>query len=136
MTSTVAKADVFHVMSGMWKTVAERFFFWRGGFRPSELLKVLVLHLDTLTDSQYMEVNNLRQSCQQAEDALTQGIEKLQSTLAETVAAGQLVGGGYIPRIPTAMEMLEALVSFVNQVRIRIIAQSRMALFWILPMCR
>ncbi|XP_044470104.1 transcription factor TGA4-like [Mangifera indica] len=61
-----------------------------------------------------MEVNNLRQSCQQAEDALTQGMEKLQSTLAETVAAGQLVGG-YIPRIPIAMEKLEALVSFVNQ---------------------
>ncbi|XP_031263561.1 transcription factor TGA1-like [Pistacia vera] len=132
MKSIAAKADVFYVMSGMWKTAAERFFFWIGGFRPSELLKVLVPHLDTLTDSQYMEVSNLRQSCQQAEDALSQGMEKLQSTLAETVAAGQLVEGGYIPRIPTAMEKLEALVVFVNQVRIRIIAQSSMALVWIL----
>ncbi|XP_044470290.1 transcription factor TGA1-like isoform X1 [Mangifera indica] len=115
MKSTAAKADVFYIMSGMWRTAAERFFFWIGGFRPSELLKVLGPHLDTLTESQNMEVNNLRQSCQQAEDALTQGMEKLQSTLAETVAAGQLVEGGYIPRIPTAMEKLEALVSFVNQ---------------------
>ncbi|KAJ0040876.1 hypothetical protein Pint_26702 [Pistacia integerrima] len=115
MKSIAAKADVFYVMFGMWKTAAERFFFWIGGFRPSELLKVLVPHLDTLTDSQYMEVSNLRQSCQQAEDALSQGMEKLQSTLAETVAAGQLVEGGYIPRIPTAMEKLEALVVFVNQ---------------------
>lgn len=69
-----------------------------------------------------MDVNNLRQSCQQAEDALSQGMDKLQSTLADTVAAGQLVEGGCIPRIPTAMEKLEALVSFVNQVRIFIIA--------------
>ncbi|KAJ0097512.1 hypothetical protein Patl1_27400 [Pistacia atlantica] len=61
------------------------------------------------------EFSNLRQSCQQAEDSLSQGMEKLQSTLAETVAAGQLVEGGYIPRIPTAMEKLEAIVSFVNQ---------------------
>lgn len=40
MKTTAAKADVFYVMSGMWKTSAERFFFWIGGFRPSELLKV------------------------------------------------------------------------------------------------
>ncbi|PPD97984.1 hypothetical protein GOBAR_DD04981 [Gossypium barbadense] len=41
MKSTVAKADVFYVMSGTWKTSAERFFSWIGGFRPSELLKVM-----------------------------------------------------------------------------------------------
>ncbi|KAJ0039563.1 hypothetical protein Pint_26712 [Pistacia integerrima] len=62
-----------------------------------------------------MEVSNLRQSCQQTEDALSQGMEKLQSTLAKTVVASQRVEGGYIPRIPSAMEKLEALVVFVNQ---------------------
>ncbi|KAJ0097309.1 hypothetical protein Patl1_27390 [Pistacia atlantica] len=36
-------------------------------------------------------------------------------SLAETVVAGQLVEGGYIPRIPTTMEKLEALVVIVNQ---------------------
>lgn len=41
MKSTAAKADVFYVMYGMWKTSAERFFSWIGGFRPSELLKVM-----------------------------------------------------------------------------------------------
>ncbi|KAK6244380.1 hypothetical protein QUC31_010789, partial [Theobroma cacao] len=34
-----AKADVFHILSGMWKTPAERCFLWIGGFRSSELLK-------------------------------------------------------------------------------------------------
>ena len=38
--ATATKADVFYVMYGMWKTSAERFFLWIGGFRPSELLKV------------------------------------------------------------------------------------------------
>lgn len=42
MKSAAAKTDVFYVMSGMWKTTAERFFLWIGGFRPSELLKVIV----------------------------------------------------------------------------------------------
>lgn len=40
MKVTAARADVFYIMSGMWKTSAERFFLWIGGFRPSELLKV------------------------------------------------------------------------------------------------
>lgn len=40
MKAIAARADVFYIMSGMWKTSAERFFLWIGGFRPSELLKV------------------------------------------------------------------------------------------------
>jgi len=35
-----ANSDVFYVTSGVWKTPAERFFLWIGGFRPSEVLKV------------------------------------------------------------------------------------------------
>ncbi|KAJ7956885.1 Transcription factor like [Quillaja saponaria] len=115
LKSVAAKADVFYVMSGMWKTTAERFFLWIGGFRPSELLKVLVPHLQSLDDQQHLDVDNLKQSCQQAEDALSQGMDKLQQTLVEAIAAGQLVEGPYIPHTATAMEKLEALVSFVNQ---------------------
>ncbi|KAF8082846.1 hypothetical protein N665_0805s0015 [Sinapis alba] len=115
MKSAAAKIDVFYIMSGMWKTSAERFFLWIGGFRPSELLKVLLPHFDPLMDQQVLDVCNLRQSCQQAEDAVSQGMEKLQHTLAESVAAGNLGEGSYIPQIACAMERLEALVSFVNQ---------------------
>jgi transcription factor TGA len=41
LKSVVAKTDVFHLVSGMWKTPAERCFMWMGDFRPSELIKVL-----------------------------------------------------------------------------------------------
>lgn len=40
MKADVARADVFYLISGMWRTSAERFFQWIGGFRPSELLNV------------------------------------------------------------------------------------------------
>jgi transcription factor TGA len=40
LKGVAAKTDVFHVLSGMWKTPAERCFLWLGGFRPSEILKV------------------------------------------------------------------------------------------------
>ncbi|KAK2655889.1 hypothetical protein Ddye_008941 [Dipteronia dyeriana] len=115
MKAAAAKADVFYVMSGMWKTSSERFFFWIGGFRPSEVLKVLVPQLHPLTEQQLMDVCNLRQSCQQAEDALSQGMDRLQQTLSETVTAGQLGEGGFLSQLNIAMEKLEALVSFVNQ---------------------
>lgn len=42
------KVDVFHMLSGMWKTPAERFFMWLGGFRSSELLKVKKKRFKTL----------------------------------------------------------------------------------------
>ncbi|KAI8536137.1 hypothetical protein RHMOL_Rhmol10G0233100 [Rhododendron molle] len=114
MKAAAAKADVFYIISGMWNTSAERFFLWIGGFRPSELLKVLLPQLD-LTDQQLFDTYNLRQSCQQAEDALSQGMEKLQQTLVDTVAAGQLGEGNYNPQVASAMEKLEDLVSFVMQ---------------------
>ncbi|MCI34901.1 transcription factor TGA1-like, partial [Trifolium medium] len=59
---------------------------------------------------------NLEKSCRQAEDALSQGMEKLQGMLTDTVVAGQLVEGIYTPHMDTAIERLEALASFVNQV--------------------
>jgi transcription factor TGA len=38
--SAAACSDVFCVMSGLWRSPAERFFLWIGGFRPSEVLSV------------------------------------------------------------------------------------------------
>ncbi|TYI56953.1 hypothetical protein E1A91_D11G248300v1 [Gossypium mustelinum] len=78
-------------------------------------LQVLVPQLDPLTEQQILEVCNLKQSCQQAEDALSQGMEKLQETVSSTVAGGPVAEDSYIPQVATAMEKLEALVSFVNQ---------------------
>ncbi|KAB1199968.1 Transcription factor TGA1 [Morella rubra] len=115
MKAAAAKADVFYVMYGLWKTSAERFFMWIGGSRPSELLKVLKPHLLPMAEQQVLEVCNLQQSCQQAEEALSQGIDKLQQTLAETVGAGQLIDGSGMPHIRIALENLEALVTFVDQ---------------------
>ncbi|XP_072997407.1 transcription factor TGAL6 isoform X1 [Typha latifolia] len=114
----VAKSDVFYLMSGMWKTASERFFLWIGGFRPSELLKVLSPLLDPLTEQQVAAVCSLQQSSQQAEDALSQGMEKLQQTLAETLTSYPLVASdvaNYMGQMASALGKLEALVSFVNQ---------------------
>ena len=46
-----AKSDVFHILSVMWKTPAERCFMWIGGFRSSELLKVSFLFIISMSSS-------------------------------------------------------------------------------------
>ncbi|XP_078433035.1 transcription factor TGA6-like [Wolffia australiana] len=116
--ATGAKADVFYLMSGMWATRAERFFFWIGGFRPSELLKVLMQHLEPLTEQQTMAAHSLLHSSQQAEDALSQGIDKLQQTLAESISSdslGSSVNEKLTDHMASGVRTLDSLVDFVTQ---------------------
>ncbi|KAI3725661.1 hypothetical protein L1987_65452 [Smallanthus sonchifolius] len=111
--ATIARADVCYLISGVWKTPTERLFLWIGGFRPSELLKVLVPQLQLL-DQQSHDLYNLIQACQQAEDSLSQGMEKLQQTLAEAVACGPALGDGCY-EMRNAIDKLEELVRLVIQ---------------------
>ncbi|CAM0911101.1 unnamed protein product [Alopecurus aequalis] len=121
--SAAARSDVFFVMSGVWRPAAERFFLWIAGFRPSDLLKVLEPQLEPLREDQQAAVGRLRQTARQAEDALSQGMEKLQQSLAEslllsTAAAGEegSDGAGYVGRrMASAMGRLKELAGFVEQ---------------------
>ncbi|KAF5747535.1 transcription factor TGA6 isoform X1 [Tripterygium wilfordii] len=122
LKNNAAKADVFHLLSGMWKTPAERCFLWLGGFRSSELLKLLMNQLEPLTEQQLSSVTNLQQSSQQAEDALSQGMEALQQSLAETLSSGSLGSSGssgnvanYMGQMAMAMGKLGTLEGFIRQ---------------------
>ncbi|XP_004498677.1 transcription factor TGA2.2 isoform X2 [Cicer arietinum] len=117
-----AKADVFHLLSGMWKTPAERCFLWLGGFRSSELLKLLINQLEPLTDQQLVGITNLQQSSQEAEDALSQGMEALQQSLSETLTTGPLGSSSssgnvanYMGQMAMAMGKLGTLEGFIRQ---------------------
>ncbi|XWS71470.1 hypothetical protein CRYUN_Cryun03dG0140600 [Craigia yunnanensis] len=108
-----AKSDVFHLITGMWTTPAERCFLWMGGFRPSELIKMLISQLDLLTEQQVMGIYSVQHSSQQAEEALTQGLEQLQQSLIETVAGGPAIGG--MQQMAVALGKLANLEGFVRQ---------------------
>ncbi|XP_043709580.1 transcription factor TGA2.2-like isoform X2 [Telopea speciosissima] len=125
-----AKSDVFHLVTGMWTTPAERCFLWMGGFRPSELIKILMPQLETLTEQQVVGIYGLQHSSQQAEEALTQGMEQLQQSLADTIASGPLsLGdgtttninsnnnnvGNYMSQMALALAKLSNLEGFVRQ---------------------
>ncbi|KAI4386568.1 hypothetical protein MLD38_004491 [Melastoma candidum] len=122
LKTAAAKADVFHILSGMWKTPAERCFLWIGGFRSSDLLKFLMKQLEPLTEQQSVSISNLQQSSQQAEDALSQGMDALQQSLAETLANGTPNNTGssgnvanYMGQMAIAMGKLGTLENFLLQ---------------------
>ncbi|KAG6402442.1 hypothetical protein SASPL_134635 [Salvia splendens] len=115
MKREAARADAFYLVSGMWMTSVERFFLWIGGFKPSELINVVMPQLQPLTDQQMANVDNLKHSSVQAEDALSQGMEKLQQTLAQSVTFLAPGAGSYCSQTAFALENLESLESFINQ---------------------
>ncbi|KAI0498233.1 hypothetical protein KFK09_021474 [Dendrobium nobile] len=98
-----------------------RCFFWLGGFRSSELLKLLVNQLEPLTEQQLVGICNLQQSSQQAEDALSQGMEALQQSLGETLAGSLGTSGSsgnvanYMGQMAMAMGKLGTLENFLHQ---------------------
>ncbi|TVU11710.1 hypothetical protein EJB05_45312, partial [Eragrostis curvula] len=124
LKSAATKADVFHVLSGMWLSPAERLFMWVGGHRPSEVLKAVASGGGLeLTERQLAGVCGLQQSSMEAEDALSQGMDALQRGLAELLAnaAAGAAGGGadsvtnYVGQMAMAMAKLGTLEHFVRQ---------------------
>ncbi|GAV63928.1 bZIP_1 domain-containing protein/DOG1 domain-containing protein [Cephalotus follicularis] len=119
LKTMVAKTDVFHLFSGMWKTPVERCFMWMGGFRPSELIKIILSQVEPLTEQQILGICALQQSTQEAEEALSQGLEALNQSLSETVSSDSLSCppnmANYMGQMAIAMNKLSTLEGFVRQ---------------------
>ncbi|XP_050214319.1 transcription factor TGA9 isoform X2 [Mercurialis annua] len=113
LKGVAARTDVFHLITGMWSTPAERCFLWMGGFRPSELIKMLITQLDPLTEQQFMGIYSLQQSSQQAEEALSQGLDQLQQSLVDTISSGAVIDG--MQQMAVALGKLANLEGFVRQ---------------------
>lgn len=79
-------------------------------------VQILLPKIEPLSEQQRADIFNLGESSQQAEDALSQGMDKLQQTLALSITSEPLNGETYGSQMVAAVESLEALESFVNQV--------------------
>ncbi|KAL8501161.1 hypothetical protein ACS0TY_020647 [Phlomoides rotata] len=113
LKGVAAKSDVFHLITGTWTTPAERCFLWMGGFRPSDLIKMLITQLDPLTEQQIMGIYGLQQSSQQAEEALSQGLEQLHQSLIDTIANSSI--NDNMHHMAVALGKLANLEGFVRQ---------------------
>ncbi|XP_038721809.1 bZIP transcription factor TGA10-like isoform X1 [Tripterygium wilfordii] len=119
LKSMVAKTDIFHLVSGTWKTPAERCFLWLGGFRPSELIKIILNQIEPLTEQQIMGICGLQQSTQEGEEALSQGLQALNQSLSDTITSDSLSCSpnmaNYMGQMAIAMNKLSTLEGFVRQ---------------------
>ncbi|CAN6908469.1 unnamed protein product [Brassica oleracea] len=113
LKAVAAKADVFHLIIGTWMSPAERCFIWMAGFRPSDFIKILVSQMDLLTEQQLMGIYSLQHSSQQAEEALSQGLEQLQQSLIDTLAASQVIDG--MQQMAVALGKVSNLEGFIRQ---------------------
>ncbi|KAL6656250.1 hypothetical protein ACP70R_007076 [Stipagrostis hirtigluma subsp. patula] len=115
----VVKGDVFHLISGVWRSPAERCFLWLGGFRPSEVIKMLLSHVEPLTEQQIVGVYGLQQSALETEEALSQGLDALYQSLSEAVVSDALSCpsnvASYMGQMAAAMNKLSTLEGFVRQ---------------------
>ncbi|XP_052166664.1 transcription factor TGA2-like isoform X2 [Oryza glaberrima] len=113
------RGDVFHLISGVWMSPAERCFLWLGGFRPSEVIKMLVAHVEPLTEQQIVGVYGLQQSALETEEALTQGLDALYQSLSDTVVSDALSCpsnvANYMGQMAVAINKLSTLEGFVRQ---------------------
>ncbi|GJN28293.1 hypothetical protein PR202_gb16401 [Eleusine coracana subsp. coracana] len=128
LKAIAAKSDVFHLITGVWVSPAERCYLWMGGFRPSDLLNLhyklflllqtLLPQLDPLTEQQVVGIYNLQQLSQQAEEALSQGLEQLHQSLASTMAGGSVTedpNTSFMGQMALALSKLSNLEGFVIQ---------------------
>nr|XP_043637277.1 bZIP transcription factor TGA10-like [Erigeron canadensis] len=119
LKSIVAKSDVFHIMSGTWKTPAERCFMWIGGFRPSEIIKIVLGQIEPLTEQQLMAICEVQQATHEAEEALTHGLDAMNQSLSDTIASDALSSptnmANYMGQMAAAMNKLSSLENFVLQ---------------------
>ncbi|CAN6177537.1 unnamed protein product [Urochloa humidicola] len=131
----LAAADPLHLLSGLWKGAAERCFLWIGGFRPSELIKVAVRHVEPLAEQQAAGARDVEQAARRAEEALDAELDALLRSLSEVVAsdgpppgvfAGQLyhpgadaaagyMGGMGHMHMALAMDKLATIGTFLRQ---------------------
>nr|GLL29218.1 transcription factor TGA2-like [Ipomoea trifida] len=119
LNSMVAKSDVLHLVSGMCWTPVERCFIWIGGFRPSHLLKVIMSQLELLTEQQMLGMIALQQSTQEAEEALSQGMETLHHTISDIISSDVLFYpsnlASCMAQMAGAITNLYTLETFVRQ---------------------
>ncbi|KAI9072629.1 hypothetical protein K1719_027853 [Acacia pycnantha] len=131
LKSKGTKADVFHMLFGMWKTPAETCFMWLGGFRPSELLEILLYgkQLEPFTEIEKTELYNLKQCSLMAEGALSAGMEALERSLSNILCSNSAKAAQYKmvhhQHMELAMSKLHNLEGFLHANLCRLAEQNQ-----------
>ncbi|XP_039794580.1 transcription factor TGAL7-like isoform X3 [Panicum virgatum] len=115
LKGALARADVFHLLSGVWASPAERCFLWLGGFCPSEVIKVMLKHVEPLSEGQILGIYNLQQTVQEREEALNHSMEATQQSISDIIAAPDVAPATFMGHMSLAMNKVSSMEGFVMQ---------------------
>ncbi|KAJ1288568.1 hypothetical protein BS78_02G097800 [Paspalum vaginatum] len=115
LKGAMARADVFHLLSGVWASPAERCFLWLGGFRPFDIMKVMLKHVEPLSEGQILGIYNLQQLVQEREEALNQSMEATQHSISDIVAAPDVAPATFMGHMSLAMNKVASMEGLVMQ---------------------
>lgn len=97
-------------------------------------MKVVLSQIEPLSEQQILGICGLQQSTQEAEEALSQGLEALNQSVSETITSDSLSCppnmANYMGQMALAMSKLSTLEGFVRQVIYIDIAISRRKYFF------
>lgn len=86
-----------------------------------KMCQIILNQIEPLTEQQILGICGLQQSTQEAEEALSQGLEALNQSLSDTIASDSLSSppnmANYMGQMAIAMNKLSTLEGFVRQVR-------------------
>lgn len=84
--------------------------------------KILLNQVEPLTEQQILGICGLQQSTQEAEEALSQGLEALNQSLTDTITSDSLSSppnmANYMGQMAMAINKLSTIEGFVRQVRL------------------
>lgn len=99
--------------------------FWYSNYWVYVNIQVVLNQIEPLTEQQILGICGLQQSTQEAEEALSQGLEALNQSISDTIASDSLSCppnmGNYMGQMAVAMNKLSTLEGFVRQVCLFII---------------
>lgn len=85
------------------------------------VFQIILSQIEPLTEQQILGICGLQQSTQEAEEALSQGLEALNQSISDTIASDSLSYplnmANYMGQMAVAMNKLSTLEGFVRQVR-------------------
>ncbi|KAI4991146.1 hypothetical protein ZWY2020_039517 [Hordeum vulgare] len=115
LKAAIARTDIFHLLCGVWASPAERCFLWLGGFRPTEVIKIMLKQVESLSEGQLLGIYNLQRWVQETEESLNHTMGTLQHSLSDTIASPEAAGGNFMGHMSLALNKISSMEAIVRQ---------------------
>ncbi|XP_071726259.1 transcription factor TGA2.3-like [Rutidosis leptorrhynchoides] len=93
MKREAAQIDIFNIIHGCWMPHTARCIMWMGGFRPSDVIELIMNHVEML-NGQKSKFDNLKEQFLNEEGEISKEFEDLQRNIATSLTGQDFVNKG------------------------------------------